>query len=91
MPEGLNAAPFQNLTPFTVGKIAYYVGDVNRTRPARLSRFCARPPKTGSPYKTVDVCDHGSAQKGEGMETVDEVRCSDHTTILLPLSTMRAI
>ena len=34
MPKGLNPAPFQNLVSQLVDKIAYYVGDVKRTRPS---------------------------------------------------------
>ena len=33
-PEGLNSAPIQNLASQLGERIAYYVGDVNRTRPA---------------------------------------------------------
>lgn len=38
MPEDLNSAPFQNLTSQLADRIAYYVGDVNRTKPTFLAR-----------------------------------------------------
>lgn len=38
MPEDLNSAPFQNLASQLASRIAYYVGDVNRTKPAFLGR-----------------------------------------------------
>jgi len=38
MSKDLNAAPLQNLASFTKSKIAYYVGDVNRTQPSFVGR-----------------------------------------------------
>ena len=38
MSEDLNSAPFQNLTSQLADRIAYYVGDVNRTKPTFLAR-----------------------------------------------------
>ena len=38
MSKDLNSAPFQNLTSQLANRIAYYVGDVNRTRPTFLVR-----------------------------------------------------
>ena len=38
IPKGLNSAPIQNLASQLVERIAYYVGDVNRTKPAFIAR-----------------------------------------------------
>ena len=46
-PKGLNSAPIQNLASQLAKRIAYYVGDVNRTRPAFVNR--------NEPF-TIDRC-----------------------------------
>ena len=38
MPKDLNSAPFQNLASQLASRIAYYVGDVNQTKPTFLVR-----------------------------------------------------
>ena len=77
MPEDLNSAPFQNLTSQLADRIAYYVGDVNRTKPTFLARSEAFSVETAAGL-IMGMCDSFCGKN-------DGTRLSDLLTIVIPV------
>ena len=77
MPEDLNSAPFQNLASQLASRIAYYVGDVNRTRPAFLARSEAFRVETAAELIMGMADSFGGKDDGKEL--------SDLLTIVIPV------